>query len=78
MPTWEETKRAGQTAFIHRGDDFQRAPDSISAMYRQILAQGQIFPFRDAESLTRQIAEGILEPEVERDIETDIEPDIER
>ena len=81
MPTWEETKRAGQTAFILQGQDFQRAPDSISDIYRQILTQGQIYPFREAESLTRQIAEGTLEPEAQKpemdrliEQEQDIEP----
>ncbi len=61
MPTWEETKRAGQTAFISRGNGFQDVHDSISDMYRQILSTGHIYPSTGAESLTRQIAEGNID-----------------
>jgi hypothetical protein len=76
MPTWEETKRAGQTAFIIQGDGLQGVPDSISELYRQIVSQGII-----GENLTRQIAEGILEPSepqqpgISRSVEQDIEPE---
>jgi hypothetical protein len=61
MPTWEETKRAGQTAFISRGNGFQDIHGSISDMYRQILSTGHIYPSTGAESLTRQIAEENIE-----------------
>ena len=83
MPTWEETKRAGQTAFISRGNGFQDVHGSISDMYRQILSTGHISPSTGAESLTRQIAEENIEPpeaqqpEIYRSVEQerDIEPE---
>jgi hypothetical protein len=83
MPTWEETKRAGQTAFISQENGLQDVHESIGDMYRQILSTGYIYPWAGAESLTRQIAEGNIElpeaqqPEISRSVEQeqDIEPE---
>ncbi len=83
MPTWEETKLAGQTAFISRGNGLQAVHDSIGDLYRQIVSTGHIYPSRGGESLTRQIANGQFpgpktqEPDVTRSVEQeqDIEPE---
>ncbi|GAC1392939.1 MAG: hypothetical protein NVS4B11_24350 [Ktedonobacteraceae bacterium] len=83
MPTWEETKRASQTAFISPEIDLQAAPDSISNLYQELLSKGHISPSRGEESLTRQIAEGTIDspetpqPEISRSVEQeqDIEPE---
>ncbi len=83
MTQWEEMKRVDQTAFISRGDGLQAVHDSIGDLYRQIVSTGHIYPSRGGESLTRQIAEGTLEPteaqqpEISRSVEQerDIEPE---
>jgi hypothetical protein len=71
MPTWEETKRTGQTAFISRENGLEDVHGSIGELYRQLLSTGHIYPSSGAESLTRQIAEDRF-PEIEQ------EPDMQR
>jgi hypothetical protein len=44
MPTWEEMKRAGQTAFIMTGNGFEDMHKSISHAYQQILMTGHLSP----------------------------------
>lgn len=58
MPTWEEEKRASQTAFINQGDSIRAAHESVDRFYRQILSTGHVYPSVGTENLTRQIAEG--------------------
>jgi hypothetical protein len=47
MSTWEQTKRAAQTAFINRDDHVQAAPASVDNFYRQITARGAIYQLTD-------------------------------
>ena len=76
MPSWEEIKRAGQTAF-----SFNNPHESVSSLYQQILSTGHV-PSLD-ENLTQQIAGGHFpEPEaapseITRTIEPeqDVEPE---
>lgn len=83
MPSWEETKRKAQTAFIRQENSVQPLPDSIGTMYQQIVSTGYITSSLSRESLTRQIAEGMMEPqeaqppEIIRSVEQekDIEPE---
>ncbi len=62
MPTWEETKREGQTAFLRQGDNIQAAHESVDRFYRQILTKGYIAPSMERSDLTHQIAESFYEP----------------
>lgn len=62
MPTWEETKRAGQTAFISQETSFQAAHESVDNFYQQILTRGYISPAMENSDLTQQIAENFYEP----------------
>lgn len=78
MPTWEETKRAAQTAFIIPENSLEDIPGSIGDIYRQILETGHIYPSMGAESLTRQIAEDIfpvVEHEPDIQLEIGLEPE---
>lgn len=61
MPTWEKTKRAGQTAFISQENSLQVAHASVDSFYRQILAQGYISPSMESSDLTQQIGENVYE-----------------
>lgn len=61
MPTWEETKRNMQMAFLDTAKDIH---SSISDTYQQILMRGHIFPITGNDSLTQQIADDVYrEPE---------------
>lgn len=62
MPTWEETKRAGQTAFINQESGLPAAHESVDRFYRQILTNGYISPSMERSDLTQQIAENLYEP----------------
>lgn len=66
MPTWEETKRAGQTAYQLAGNLFQDIHSSIGAGYQQILITGHLHSFTGKDNLTQQIAEGMF-PELEHE-----------
>lgn len=57
MPTWEETKRAGQMAFVMAGNGFEDVHSSVGAAYQQILLTGHLYPSMGREGLTHQIAE---------------------
>jgi hypothetical protein len=68
VATWEETKRASQTAFINQESNIQAAHESVDRFYRQILSTGHVHPSIDTESLTRQIADNhFREPEHSQD-----------
>lgn len=83
MPTWEETKRAGQTAFIRQEAELQAEQDITGTLYQQILSKGHVYPVMGEDSVTRQIADGqypeprTQEPDVTRSVEQeqDIEPE---
>lgn len=62
MPTWEETKRAGQTAFLTQDSSHQAAHESVDRLYRHILTTGTISPTMERSDLTQQIAENVYEP----------------
>ncbi|WP_052888128.1 hypothetical protein [Thermogemmatispora carboxidivorans] len=62
MPSWEETKREGQMAFLSQGDNIQAAHESVDSFYRQILTRGYIAPSMENSDLTRQIADPMYEP----------------
>ena len=62
MPTWEEQKRAGQTAFINQDTSLQAAHESVDRFYRQILTEGYISSSMERSDLTQQIAENVYEP----------------
>ncbi len=47
MPTWEQTKRVAQTAFINPDDHVQAAYESVDNFYRQITARGAIYQITD-------------------------------
>lgn len=57
MPTWEEEKRAGQTAFVLAGNAFSDVHSSIGNAYQQILLTGHLYPSMGGENLTHQITE---------------------
>lgn len=66
MPSWEETKRAGQTAFIDMEND---VPDSIAALYQQIQSTGHVHPLMESDIMTRQIEmDNFRQPEQEQEI----------
>jgi hypothetical protein len=62
MPTWEETKRAGQTAFISQGESVQAAHESVDNFYRQILTRGYVSPSIEGGDMSHQIADQVYEP----------------
>lgn len=67
MPTWEETKRAGQAAFTLAGNLYQDVHNGIGSAYQQILISGHLYPSNGRDSLTQQIAEDMYpEPEGEK------------
>ena len=57
MPTWEEEKRAGQTAFVLAGNAFSDVHNSIGNAYQQLLLTGHLYPSVSSGSLTHQITE---------------------
>lgn len=68
MPSWEEQKRAGQTAFTLAGNAFSDVHNSIGNAYQQILLTGHLYPSIGSENLTRQITEDqFRQPEPERE-----------
>lgn len=90
MPSWEEQKRSGQTAFTLAGNLLQDVHSSISAAYQQILITGHLYPSMGKDSLTHQITEDFYrQPEHEdiglfgrqhtfepgHDLDQDIEPE---
>ncbi|HEU5375748.1 MAG TPA: hypothetical protein VFV38_09935 [Ktedonobacteraceae bacterium] len=68
MPTWEEQKRAGQTAFILTGNLFQDMHSSIGNAYQQILVTGHLYPSTGKDSLTHQITEDMFKQPEHEDI----------
>jgi len=68
MPSWEETKRAGQMAFTLTGNLYQDIHSSISNTYQQILLTGHIHSITDRDSLTQQIMEGMYDQPEHGDI----------
>lgn len=69
MPTWEEEKRAGQTAFSFAGNTFQDVHSSIGNVYQQILMTGHPYPPQPGrDSLTQQIAEDAFKQPEHEDI----------
>ncbi|GHO66541.1 hypothetical protein KSC_054330 [Ktedonobacter sp. SOSP1-52] len=62
MPSWEDTKRAAQSAYIMAGNGFQDVHNSIGNAYQQILISGHLYPSMGGNSLTQEIAEGAYEP----------------
>lgn len=77
MPTWEETKRAGQTAFIMTGNGFEDIHSSVANAYQQILLTGHLNPIMDRPGMD-QIG---IEPEhtslekAQPEQEQDLEPE---
>lgn len=69
MPTWEEQKRAGQTAFTLAGNLFQDIHSSIGNTYQQIMMTGHPYPpGTGRDSLTQQIAEDMFPQPEQEDI----------
>lgn len=59
MATWEEEKRAAQTAFTLTGNLFQDVHSSVGNVYQQILMTGRIYTIGH-DSLTHQITEDMF------------------
>lgn len=69
MTTWEEEKRAGQTAFTLAGNLFQDVHSSIGTVYQQILMTGHPYPpVGGRDSLTHQITEDMFRQPEQEDI----------
>jgi hypothetical protein len=82
MPSWEDTKRAAQSAFIMTGNGFEDMHKSIANAYQQILTTGQLNPNMGGMSQNQEIG---INPEYtqaekayvaqEQQKELDIEPE---
>lgn len=63
MPTWEETKRNMQMAFLDAAKDMH---SSIGNAYWQLMTTGHVYPPMGKESMTQQIIQGrFSEPEIQ-------------
>jgi hypothetical protein len=68
MPSWEETKRAGQMAFTLASRGIGDVYSSIGNTYQQIMLTGHIYPMGGNDSLTHQITEDMYrQPEPEKE-----------
>ncbi len=86
MPDWEETKRAGQTAFTMAGNGFEDAYSGIGNAYQQIMLTGHLYPSMGGNNFTQEIAEeSFTQPEAKEELfylnhfhgyEPEPEPDI--
>ncbi|HLG63069.1 MAG TPA: hypothetical protein VKY19_14110 [Ktedonosporobacter sp.] len=64
MPTWEETKRNMQMAFLDAAKDIH---SSIGNAYQQIMTTGHLYPPMGKENFTQQIIQDKFpEPEMEQ------------
>ncbi|MDQ2902840.1 MAG: hypothetical protein M3Y81_04720 [Chloroflexota bacterium] len=69
MPSWEETKRAGQTAFTMAGNGFEDAYSGIGNAYQQIMLTGHLYPSTGGNNLTQEIVQdSFKEPEAREEL----------
>ena len=62
MASWEDTKRAAQSAYDTIGKLYQDAYGGIGAAYQQILIGGQLYPQADRSALNYEIAQDAYDP----------------
>src|SRR5438270_12254268 len=69
MPVWEETKRAGQTAFTMAGNGYQDMYSGIGNAYQQILLTGHLYPSMGGTNLTQEIVQdSFRQPEAKEEL----------
>ena len=61
MPSWEDTKRAAQSAYMSAGNGFQDMYSGIGSAYQQILLTGHLSPPL-GHDINRQIAADAYQP----------------
>ena len=65
MASWEDTKRAAQSAYNTIGNIYHDAYAGIGTAYQQILLSGHLYPTADRSALNYEIAQDAYQPTAE-------------